>query len=367
MRWSYPVFKVMGISVEVHLTFIIFFLLFLMAGLANFLFLVLIFTVVLAHELVHSIAALLSDIPVPKITLLPIGGLATIELPENPILELKISVVGPLFNFFMAGVCMVLLASLGLGVVEYGSMISRLEEGSLVMNLQHILSLLVWVNFLLGSFNMLPAFPMDGGRVFRSVLALWMDYITATRIALSVGQGIFVLFMVAGIFLGNIWWIIIGFFLFSVGPSELRYVGLRKAFHGINLGDIVSREVDYVNSTLTVGEFLRLIARPSQRYYPVVDYNGVVRGILDIEVLKGLEGERLNTRVSGYMRGGYVVLDAGDSVEDNLKVLLTKDVVLVTDSGKLVGLITQDDFTSATLFYSVGQRMLENRSPSINP
>ena len=87
----------MGISIELHLTFIIFFSLFLAAGITNFLFLGLIFTIVLAHELAHSITAKLSGIPVPKITLLPIGGLATIELPEDPMLELRVSMVGQFF------------------------------------------------------------------------------------------------------------------------------------------------------------------------------------------------------------------------------------------------------------------------------
>ncbi|MFH1403218.1 MAG: site-2 protease family protein [Candidatus Altiarchaeota archaeon] len=357
MRWSYPVFRVMGISVELHLTFILFFLLFLMAGLSNFIFIFLIFSIVLAHELVHSITAKLSGIPVPKITLLPIGGLATIELPENPVLELKISIAGPLFNFFMAGVAFSVIAASGVDLVSYGSMVSSLEEGSLVMNFQHIFSLLVWINLLLGAFNMMPAFPMDGGRVFRSVIALWVEYFTATRIALAVGQGIFLLFVAAGIIWGNIWWIVIGLFLFTVGPNELKFVGLRKAVRGVKVGEMAVRDVDYVNSTISVGEFFRLVARPGQRFYPVIDYNGVMRGVLDMEAVRGVGGGDIGGRVSDYVSREYAVLDASDGVEENLRVLLTSDLVLVTESGRLVGLITPESFSRATSFYGTMHRV----------
>ncbi len=339
----------MGISIELHLTFIIFFSLFLAAGITNFLFLGLIFTIVLAHELAHSITAKLSGIPVPKITLLPIGGLATIELPEDPMLELRVSMVGPLFNFFMAGICIILLYASGYGLIAYSSLIGGMEGGIFFFNVENTLSLLIWMNLLLGSFNMLPAFPMDGGRVLRSILALWIDYIQATRIALMIGQIIFIFFMIAGLIIGNFWWILIGFFLFSVGPNELKFIGLRKAFRNTSIGEITEKDLSYVNDRLTISEFIRLIARPNQRYYPVVDAIGVLKGILDIEDLKEIDTDKLGDRILNYTRREVALMESKMDAEKNMKALLSNDVVIVTKSGKFIGLLIQEDLSKSTL------------------
>jgi predicted transcriptional regulator len=99
-----------------------------------------------------------------------------------------------------------------------------------------------------------------------------------------------------------------------------------------------------------------MIARPSQRYYPVVDYNGVLRGVLDLEDLKGAGGDFLNSKAVDFARRDFVMADADGGVEENLKVLLVRDAVLVTHAGKLVGMVTQDDFARAAAFYNLANR-----------
>ena len=224
-----------------------------------------------------------------------------------------------------------------------------MEGGIFFFNVENTLSLLIWMNLLLGSFNMLPAFPMDGGRVLRSILALWIDYIQATRIALMIGQIIFIFFMIAGLIIGNFWWILIGFFLFSVGPNELKFIGLRKAFRNTSIGEITEKDLSYVNDRLTISEFIRLIARPNQRYYPVVDAIGVLKGILDIEDLKEIDTDKLGDRILNYTRREVALMESKMDAEKNMKALLSNDVVIVTKSGKFIGLLIQEDLSKSTL------------------
>ncbi|MBD3387668.1 MAG: hypothetical protein GF416_01345 [Candidatus Altiarchaeales archaeon] len=352
MRWSYSIFKVKGISIELHLLFIVWFMFILVGlGIQGFLFFSLIFTIVLAHELVHSLTAMMHGVKVPKITLLPIGGVASIELPDDPVVELRVAVVGPMFNFMLAAVGLLLIFALNLDFIGYDEVTSGIVDGSFAMDsLSGIVSIIVSLNLILGAFNMLPAFPMDGGRVFRSTLALWMDYTRATRIATAVGQFIFLTIAFLGLLSWNIWWIAIGGLLYLAGGSELKYISLRRALKGARLRDIAVQDIRYVNDGLTWREFLNTTFRRGENLYVKVDSDGVMRGVLDIRALKKVDPE---SRIGEEDGLDFLVLDGDLRVDESLKLLLGKTLVLVSDRNKLLGYITQDSLADATVFFAL--------------
>ncbi len=158
MKSSYRILRLFGISIELHITFIFFLLLISLFGLANVIFWLSIFTVVLMHELVHSLTAMRFNIPVPKITLTPIGGLASIEVPEDPKKELLISIAGPFSNFILAGIIYLLFIFTSLPIHTYGFVIQQLSAGNAnILDPSFLLSGMLWVNLILGLFNIIPA------------------------------------------------------------------------------------------------------------------------------------------------------------------------------------------------------------------
>ena len=228
MRWSYRIARVSGIDVKIHITFL---LLLAYFGWVNWQsggvpaaaeavgFILLLFLCVLLHEFGHALAARMYGIRTPDITLLPIGGVARLErMPEKPWQELVVAVAGPAVNVGIAlGLFVVLAAKFRFSDLME---IERLDGD--------LLASLLSVNIMLVVFNAIPAFPMDGGRVLRALLAMRFDYVLATKIAARVGQGIAILFLVAGFF-GSSMLMFIAIFVFMGAQQELAFARYREA------------------------------------------------------------------------------------------------------------------------------------------
>ena len=213
MKWSWRIGTLAGIDLHIHATFplILLWVAFSaylttgeLAGVGRGMLLILsLFGVVVLHELGHALTARRYGISTRDITLLPIGGLARLEkMPDNPWQEMVVAVAGPLVNLVLAAACYLLILLLGItytpqDVGQFGS--------PLLVNL-------LWINVALAVFNMIPAFPMDGGRVLRGLLALSMDYVHATRTAAAVGQTVAILFGFVGL-LANPFLILIALFV----------------------------------------------------------------------------------------------------------------------------------------------------------
>jgi Zn-dependent protease len=219
MRSSLKIASIFGIEVRIHLTFLIFlvwiwFSYYQIAGFAGavqgVLFILALFACVLLHEFGHAFAARGFGIETPDITLLPIGGVARLSrIPEKPWQELVVAIAGPLVNVVIAAALIfVIHGSASLGELEY------LESPR-----TELLAKLASVNVMLILFNLIPAFPMDGGRVLRALLAMAMPYARATQIAAWIGQGLAVVFGIFGIF-GNPFLIFIAFFIFVGAQQE---------------------------------------------------------------------------------------------------------------------------------------------------
>src|SRR5579872_1955873 len=201
MKWSWRIGRLLGIDVYMHATFLI---LLVWLGVSYYLpqrrmddvingltLIVALFGIVILHELGHALTARRFGIRTRDITLLPIGGVARLErMPEDPKQELLVALAGPAVNVVLAGILalMILLTGAALTVLD-----SRLAGGNFLSNL-------MWINVVLATFNMVPAFPMDGGRVLRALLAMRMDYVHATQRAASVGQALALVFGLVGLF-----------------------------------------------------------------------------------------------------------------------------------------------------------------------
>jgi Zn-dependent protease len=243
MKWSYRLGRIAGIDVNIHATFALLVAWVMLthwmpgqklnAAIGGLTFVTAIFVCVLLHELGHALAARRFGIGTRDITLLPIGGVARLErMPEKPIQELWVALAGPTVNVVIAAILyawlllthqLVPLSQLG---VATGPFVERL----------------LIVNLILIVFNMIPAFPMDGGRCVRALLALRLEYAKATRIAAGIGQVIAVGFVVLGLF-SNPFLLLIGVFVWIGAAQEARYATLKAAFRGIPLQRALRRDV----------------------------------------------------------------------------------------------------------------------------
>ncbi len=369
MKSSYRLLRIFGISVELHISFILFFLLLfivsslesgLISGIGTLILFFILFTIVLLHELMHSFAAIKNGIKVPRIILLPIGGLANVEIPEKPEKELMIAIAGPLLNFFLAFLAAFILVIVSpdpIGVFQqnlpYVSSLDPANIQNVVFTLPGILTALIFFNLSLGLFNMLPGFPMDGGRVFRAVLALWMDHVKATEIAVRVGQFIFLGMMFFGFLSGSFMLLIIGMFLFFASGSELNVAKLSHSLQDLKIGTIAIKNFGYTNDMMTISEFLRLIARPEQRFYPIVKSDGKLYGILDIYDLSEIKNESFSKKTARELARGFEIIEADLKVKDKIQDIVSKEFLVVVSKGQVIGYLTPQHILEIANFYGV--------------
>ncbi len=351
MASSYRIFKIFGISIELHITFLFFLVLLLLFDVTTLYLWLMVFFIVLIHELVHSLVAMRFKIKVPSILLTPIGGLSNIDVPEDPKKEFLISFAGPFSNLVMAGAAVAFMSLSSLILTDYNTFFNLFETGKAnFLDPGYILSGFVWVNLTLGLFNLLPGFPMDGGRVFRALMAFRMDYIKATQIAVQVGKVIAVIVFLVGLgamglitgsYAINPITMLIGVFLYFSGGQELQVLKIRHALEGMTPKDIAIHEMRYVNESMSLAEFFSTVASLEQSHYPVTDATGKVIGVLYIEDLRDVRRENTSTILVGSVtRRRIDVVDAGTSISDKLPILLSKDFVLVVEAGNVLGYVT---------------------------
>jgi Zn-dependent protease len=344
--WSLRVAKVSGIPIRLHFTFLLLLVWLLVSDLgmgrvAVVLSLVGLFFCVALHELGHSLTAQRFGYKVRDITLYPIGGVAAIEGSPSPRHELFIALAGPLVNVVIAGVLFAVLAATG-----------KLPNGPQAVQsmAQDPWVLLLQANVMLAVFNMIPAFPMDGGRVLRALLGLRLGKLRATRIAARVGQFVAVLMGLWGLGLfgnrGNIGLVIIALFVFFGAGQEMQLEETHEVVDDAPVRDAMVRQFE----TLAVGDSLRRAAEvllaTSQQDFPVV-HGGQVAGVLSrTQLLRSLALEGDTAYVAGAMERDVLFAHPDDSLED---FMLRSDgvqrapVLVVDDDSNLVGMLTLEN------------------------
>jgi Zn-dependent protease/predicted transcriptional regulator len=356
MRWGWKIGRLFGIEIRLHVTF---FLLLAWVGLSYWIternlnavffgisFIIAVFGCVVLHELGHALAAKRCGIQTRDITLLPIGGVARLErMPDDPKQEIWVALAGPAVNVVIA---LGLFLSLQLIPGWQASESSNATQGSFVGRL-------LWVNLFLVGFNLIPAFPMDGGRVLRGFLASWMNYVHATRIAATLGQGLAVVFGVAGLLVvHNPLLALIGVFIWIGAAQETNSVEVKALLNGVRVETAMLTNYGTLSPQDPLAHVADLILAGSQQDFPVVENERVVGVLTRSDLLTALAKEGRTKRVGDVMNRDFRAVEATEMLDAIVPRLQTSacKVIPVTRFGQLVGLITPENLGEFVLIKS---------------
>jgi Zn-dependent protease/CBS domain-containing protein len=344
MKWSARIGTFAGIGVYVHATFLILIAWVglaywqaeqsVTAALAGIAFILALFACVVLHEFGHALTAARFGIRTRDITLLPIGGLARLErMPDDPRQELWVALAGPAVNVVIAVLLFALLQITGT---------LRLE--ALDVTGGSFLGRLMVVNVFLVLFNMLPAFPMDGGRVLRALLAIRMEYMKATQVAATIGQGMALLFGLVGLF-SNPFLVFIALFVWIGAGQEATMAQMKSVLGGIPLERAMITDFRTLAPGDSLGRAVELLLRGSQQDFPVVDNDAVVGILTRSDLLAALARQERSAPVADVMRRDFHIAEASDMIDMALERMQARDchTMPILRRGALVGLVTMDN------------------------
>ena len=363
MRWAIRLGRIAGIEVRIHVTF---FLLLAYLGFAGYhgagtdvaittrvsaalhlmLLVCIVFLCVLLHEFGHAFAARRCGIRTPDITLFPFGGVARIErMPENPRQEIFIALAGPAVNVIIA-------AGLWAVLAIFWRAVPQEQMGTAASLAVEVMS----VNVMLLVFNLIPAFPMDGGRVLRALLAMRLDHGRATRIAAHIGQALAVALGLLGVFGMSIhshviepnpMLIVVAFFVFMAAANEAGAVQLQSVTRGLSVAAAMVTDFRSLPRNASLGEASEMLLHSSQHEFPVIDPDGTLRGIFTrSELVSALRESGPEGSVLGVMREGFPIVHPRTPFDEGFRLMQQSgtSVLPVTDEeGRLVGLFTMEN------------------------
>ncbi len=346
VSWSIKIARLGGVDIYIHLTFL---LLVAWVGLTRYLehgsaadgfyglvFILSVFAIVVLHELGHATAARWFGIPTKDITLYPIGGVARLErIPEDPKQELVVALAGPAVNVFLAGVIYLVLSQ-----VPDPSVLDRVEKvGS------KLLSELFWVNVGLVVFNMIPAFPMDGGRVLRAVLAMFLPHVRATQIAATLGQGLAFVLGFMGLMSGSPIPIFIAFFVWMAAAQEAHHVSVKTALAGVPVSDAMITRYQTLQPNQTLRDVIELILTGFQQDFPVTSDGKVIGMLLRNDVVERAKSDGEAAPVTDVMTKDFSTADPFETLERAFFRLQECEChsMPVVHRGQLVGLLTPEN------------------------
>jgi len=352
MRWSIQIGRIFGIPIKVHITFLLLLLFVAIAGgqssvgnLAGVVLVCLIFACVVLHELGHSIIAIGYGLKVRDITLLPIGGVASMEdMPEKPSQEIAIALAGPAVSVALT-IFFYLLARATNNVPDFRNI--QFGRWNFIPNL-------FYINFLITIFNLIPAFPLDGGRVLRGALATVMHPLRATHIAVSVGQGFAILFFFLGIFvLHNIWLALIALFIYIGGEAEERATRLRLALADIPVSDVMLTDIDCLSPDDTLGSVLERIFHGAQEDFPVVERGALVGVLPRSAIIAAAHDKPKSVLVRDIMEKDFSPVMEDEPLFELFRKMMDKGLsaVPVVRGDSLAGLINLDQIAKYQMFY----------------
>lgn len=368
MKWQWKLGRFAGIDVYIHATFL------LLIGwvgyshwlerqnwgdvLTGVLFILALFLCVVLHEYGHALTARKYGIKTRDITLYPIGGVARLErMPDKPIEELWVALMGPAVNVVIAAALFAYLSLTG-GLTPLTDF--TISSGSFAQRL-------MTVNISLVLFNLIPAFPMDGGRVLRALLAMRMEYVRATQVAANIGQGLAFMFGFIGLF-SNPFLLFIAFFVWIGASQEASMVQMKNSISGIPVTRAMLTDFKTLSPRDNLSQVVGLILSGSQHDFPVVDANGRVAGILDRDAfMRALTEHGQSAPVMNFVRRDLPEVDSFEMIEMALMRLneVGSKTLPVTHQGQLVGMITMENITeylmirsalrtAAAMFQSIG-------------
>lgn len=355
MGWSLTIGRIAGTDIRLHITFLLFLA---WIGIADYLsggvpaaldslaFILLVFLCVTLHEFGHIAMARRFGIRTPHVILSPIGGIASLErMPDKPVQELLVAVAGPLVNVVIV---LLLIAVFGFGVEGVAS--AGFASATLADRL-------FAVNVMLVLFNMVPAFPMDGGRVLRAVLAMRMGARRATAVAARIGQGFALLFMLLGAFYNPIL-VFVGLFILFAAASEEQSAAFAGFATRLKVRDAMEPSPILLAAGEPLSKAVDALLSSAQKEFPVLDGQGRIAGILDRDLMiLGLRDQGATTPVGAVMRPSQPLFTDQPLIDAFTRMRGTgaKAEVVLEPSGKVAGILTNENIAE--------MMMIENARP----
>ncbi|MGH8021672.1 MAG: site-2 protease family protein, partial [Opitutaceae bacterium] len=347
MSWSFKLLRVAGIEVRIHFTFL---LLLLWIGWSHYTIggvpqaldgvglILALFGCVLLHEFGHAFAARRYGIRTPDITMLPIGGLARLErMPDKPSQELVVALAGPAVN--------VVIAALAIGVFGFRfdwRALSALDQPGVSFG-----DKIASVNVMLVLFNLIPAFPMDGGRVLRALLAMVTTYGRGTQIAARVGQVLAFVFGFLGLWGGNPMLLLIALFVFLGAAQENTMAQMKDLSGNLRVSDAMVTQLVTLDENATLDDAVETLLRTSQHEFPVLDGAGRVLGILTRNgMIAALKNHGATTPVTDVMHQNLPVVGEHAPFAEAFQMMNTcgcPAIPVLDRFGRLAGLITPEN------------------------
>ncbi len=356
------VVRLFGVPVRFHFTFVILLIFLIVVGLsgrqsaaASALYVLALFASVLLHELGHTLVARRYDLKILEIVMLPIGGVARLERTPKPRQELWIALAGPAVNLALAAALFGVLAVKGwwtpvekLAEPTDGNLLQRIATGNLV----------------LAVFNLLPAFPMDGGRVLRSLLAFSRSEDQATRTAAGAGQLLAILMGLYGLLSMHFLLVFVAFFIYVGASMEAAAATGRVLTRGVPVRVAMIRDFRTLSHADTIRDAANLLLATSQQDFPVV-HGGEVIGLLSRDLLlKAMAGSGPDSYVAGVMDRNFLRLDPEMDLAEALSLLSKPSACgLVMEDGRLLGLLTRENLAEFLLLRQSGMPVESSAAP----
>jgi len=369
MSWSIKLFRVRGIEIRVHLTFVLIVIwaasrwgVTMKGGITGALYgvlvILLLFACVTIHELAHSLTAMRFGVKVRNITLLPIGGVSQMEeMPKKPSEELRMSLAGPLSNFIIAAVLLLLSV-----LIHFQADISAARMNRVLgsVSWEGLLAYLITANIMLGLFNLLPAFPMDGGRILRSILAMRMDHAKATSVAAAAGQGLAWLMGLIGVLTGAWTLVIIAVFIYLGAAQEGRMVEVKNVLGELRVRQAMTTKFQAVSPDEPLSGPVELILHGFQTVFPVLEEGRLAGVLTEADLVSALKHYGLEVAVKMAMRTDVPTVDPDSSLFDAQQLMSEKRLgaLPVVQGGRIIGLLTPHDVSEAYLFLSLKPDLL---------
>ena len=373
MNWSFRIAVVAGIPIRVHLTFFLILLLgayqwgsitsTLNGAVFGIVLMALLFVCVTLHELGHSLVARIFGIPVRSITLLPIGGIAQITRnPDKPVHELLIAIAGPLVNVVIATLLFATLGSSASPQMLTGHGLLP-DAMSNIPSLTTLLSWLLMANVSLAIFNLIPAFPLDGGRVLRALIAMFTGYPRATRLAGAIGQFIAISLGIYGVLTGNFVLTLVAVFIFLGAGQETAEAEAKTVLNSLRVGDAYNKHALALVVGDRVSRAVDYLLTSYQPDFAVMQGSNPIGIVTREDAMQVLATHTGDSLVTEFMRREFLKVDASKSLDEVRRTMGENGtrIAAVYEGANYLGLISVEDISEAFAVQTFVQRQKQLR------